>query len=379
MPKKPTLEIQDTLQKLGENLGFISVSEEKLPSHSAYECYAPTYDVVWYLELEKHGFDLCGLEKLFKNDPVLFNRIKKLPFAGFEIEGASTSSKNQVGNFVNLHGGDFLFGFEIVNNKEANGEADTYRRGLKIKNYFSDTAENRNMFFFDNTYLQKSLQAFKHDPRDNAIHPSNESLPGYHSFGGDKTAIPMYDKIKPLIAGTGFFVRQDTEHKPLAYTIYQAMLKETASAIDENNANAEYARFFLRQHYYKDPESPKISSARSAQYSFYIPRIDLMMGFTAPKGFTEWLRALADSIGNDYAHFPLLYALKRKLIDEIYIPLVAIEFEGSLNKHMNGGIYNMSRNAYAGVLVTDKPAAAHVEFLKKEFGIKNVTSYCAGE
>ena len=147
MPKKPTLEIQEALHKFGEKLGFVSVCEEKLPSRAAYDYYAPTYDVVWYLELEKHGFNLNKIEKFFQNDPVLFNRIKKLPFAGFEIEGASTSSKNQVGNFANLHGGDFLFGFEVVNNKEANGEADTYRRGLKIKNYFSNTAENRNMFF----------------------------------------------------------------------------------------------------------------------------------------------------------------------------------------------------------------------------------------
>jgi hypothetical protein len=371
MPKNATSRIQQDLRELGQKLGFVSVAEETLPWHAG-GAHSPVYDVVWYLDMEKH-FRLDGLEPLFANDGDLFARVKKLPFAGFEIEGASTSSKNQVGNFSNLYAGDFLFGFEIVNNIEANGENDTYRRGLKIKNYFTDTSENRNMFFLDNVELRRSLEKIKDRPCGKNLKEFKEDLRPRKPHGGDVTSIPMYEKIRPCIEETGLFVKQNYE--PWIYGIQHEMLQEAESAVDRGNGRAEYASFLLRQSYYKDPYSDRLSFARSAQYDFYIPKIDTVLGFSAPDGFTDWLAALADSVQSNYAHFPLLYALKRKLIRGIEIPLVAIEFEGSVNKHLSGGIYNMSRNAYAGILVTTQPADSRVEFLKKEIGIKNVTSY----
>ncbi|GHU99518.1 hypothetical protein FACS1894211_05060 [Clostridia bacterium] len=81
MPKITTREIQSLIYELGKELGFRSVKEERLHGR---ETYAPVYDVVWYLDMAKY-FKLDGLEKLFEKDTGLFERLKTLPFAGFEI------------------------------------------------------------------------------------------------------------------------------------------------------------------------------------------------------------------------------------------------------------------------------------------------------
>ena len=55
-----------------------------------------------------------------------------LPFAIFEIEGSTTSSKNQVGNVGNLLISPSYYHFMVVDNVGAGKENDTYRRGMKI-------------------------------------------------------------------------------------------------------------------------------------------------------------------------------------------------------------------------------------------------------
>lgn len=44
LPKQSTLEIQNKIKALGEQLGFISVIEERIHER---ETYAPIYDAVW--------------------------------------------------------------------------------------------------------------------------------------------------------------------------------------------------------------------------------------------------------------------------------------------------------------------------------------------
>ena len=90
MPKKETEHIQNRILKLGADLGFISVKEESLHGK---DHYAPEYDVVWYLDLKK-WYKLDGIGELLKNAPKeMFERIKRLPFAGFEIEGPTQPVK----------------------------------------------------------------------------------------------------------------------------------------------------------------------------------------------------------------------------------------------------------------------------------------------
>jgi len=364
MPKDETLAIQKNLVDLGKRMGFISVMEERLHKN---ECYAPVYDVVWYLDLDKL-FYLNGLEELFKNDPDLFNRIKKLPFAGFEIEGASTSSKNQISNFANLYSGNFLFNFVIVNNSQANGENDTYRRGVKISNYFTDNSGDRNLFFLDNEHLLKCMDAIS--CYDSAIDIVDSNSLQRMTFGGEKASIEMYEQIRQYIDHSGLMIFQN--YSTDTAKIKFEMLKE---ANGRNNKN-KFSNFFLRQAFYKDPYNHEEKISTSAKTSFYIPKLDVVLGFNAPLCFVSWLKILAEVLDNDFAHYPILYGFKRGIIDSLFISLISIEMEFSINKHLNGGIYNMSKNSYIGVLVTKEPSRSHTDFFKRELGIKNVTSYC---
>ena len=63
------------------------------------------------------------------------------------------------------------------------------------------------------------------------------------------------------------------------------------------------------------------------------------------------------------------------IIKELFVPLISIEIESSINKHLNGGIFNMSKNSYVGVLVTYEQAQKHVMYFRQELGLKNVISY----
>lgn len=365
MPKEVTCTIQNNLLEFGKKLGFIAVTEERVHQRSVY---APIYDVVWYLDLEKH-FNLSGLEELFVNDPKLFKRISKLPFAGFEIEGSSTTSKNQISNFANLYSGNFLFNFVVVNNCEANGENDTYRRGVKIKNYFAENSGDRNVFFLDNVHLLESMKNLKcYDAKIEAF--------GNHSgdrqtFGGEKVSVEMYEQIRQYLEDTGLTIAQN--YSPYLPKIQFAMLKEARCQSVQNG----FADFFLRQAFYREPLDQEAQRAMTATSSFYIPRLDVVLGFNAPKCFVEWLKTIAVALKNDCAHYPILYGLaNKKVIDKsLFIALISIEIESSINKHLNGGIYNMSKNSYAGILVTKESAKSHLEFFKGELGIKNITTY----
>jgi len=374
MPKSNTLQIQNNVQALGERLGFISKVEERLHGR---EHYAPIYDAVWYLNLEKL-YNLSGIQELFRNAPELFERIKLLPFAGFEIEGASTSSKNQIGNFANLYSGNFLYNFVVVNNNDANGENDTYRRGVKLKRYFSENSGDRNVFFLDLYHLKQSIEKLTIPVCNEKIHDYN-NLRERGTYGGETASIPLYNKIRPLLTSSGLSAFQN--YQPWLYEVKYQMAKEASGKDFEMDLQTGeyYKHFYTGQIFYRMPIDTKPVKVKNRAQSLYIPKLDICMGFTAPRGFTAWLTALANTIGfYGVANCPILYSLQRKLIKDLFVPYIGIEIEASINKHLSGGIYNMAKNTYVGVVVTKEPALKHVEFYTKELGIKNITAYCLG-
>lgn len=365
LPKQSTLEIQNKIKALGEQLGFISVIEERIHER---ETYAPIYDAVWYMDLTEY-FDLDSLKPLFKHNPKLLDRIKKLPFAGFEVEGASTSSKNQIGNFANLISGPFLYRFVIVNNSEANGENDTYRRGIKLNSYIQDSFGFSNAFFLDRAQLYESLASFT--PTDNSPRLSGMFDRQRGTYGGETSSVPLYNLITEFLAGTGLDIKQN--YQPDELNTKYALLKMcNASDLSEK------ALFYLHKIFYNEPQTYEIKKSKNAKNSVYIPRLDVVLGFYAPLGFQDWLLHLADALRNDCVHYPILYSLKY-ITNDLFIPLISIEIETSKSKHMNGGICNMSKYSYCGILVSADESRGHIEFLKKHLGIENVTSICKEE
>ena len=360
MPKSSTLQIQHMVRDLGEKLGFISAIEERIHCSDAY---APIYDAVWYLDLTKY-FDVDALNPVFKNNTEYIAHIKKLPIAGFEIEGASTSSKNQLGNFANLYSGHFLFNFVIVNNGAANGEDDTYRRGRKLYKYFYEELGAKETIFMDYTHLCESIKSLK--KVDTKIYANSDVSESRKICGGDTTSTAMFNSIFPYLKSSGFEIIQN--YSPIMPKVKFHEENVSLLGSDSKTANFKSGRYFR-----KEPGIYDWNTAKKPADMYYIPKLDTVLGFNLPNGFYEWLSSVSDALNYEAASFPILYGISKKIIEKIFVPLVGIEFENSINKHCNGGVINMSHYSYYGVLVGNESAESHIKFLKENMGINNVT------
>ena len=361
MPKDSTINIQYMVKELGEKLGFTAVMEERIHPNNIY---APIYDVVWYLELDKF-FNLEPLRQLFDNNTKLYETLKKVPFAGFEIEGSTTSSKNQISNFANLYSGNFLYNFVIVNNEAACNENDTYRRGVKINNYFKMMAGYRNLFFLDKKHLEDASDMCFFG--NNQLVFSNCSLGDRAGFGGESRSKTVFNQILANLSNTGLLVKQNWTPD------FGKILHKVNSKCSSND---DYTDFVLHKKFYNQPFDEHPSIAKNATASYYMPKLDIVLGFNVPESFKDWLKCLGTVLKEQYVDYPILFGLRENILKDLFVPLVSIEIETSINKHMNGGIFNMSKNSYIGVLITEEDANSHLQFFVKELGINNVVSYC---
>jgi len=366
MPKNSTLQIQNMVRELGEQLGFISVIEERMHDNNAY---APIYDAVWYLDLTKY-FDIDALMPIFINAPKFLLKLKKLPVAGFEIEGASTSSKNQLGNFANLYSGHFLYNFVIVNNGAANGENDTYRRGRKLYKYFYEEHGAKDTVFMDFTHFYESVKNLK--VLDTKIHKEIYISEKRKICGGDVTSDEMYNSLYPYLKKSGFEIKQN--YSPVMPKIKYHEENTSLNDSENKTANFKTGRFFR-----KEPTNYDWNIARKPSDMYYIPKLDTVLGFNLPSSFYGWLSALSLALNYENVSYPILYGVNKKIIEQIFVPIVGIEFENSINKHCNGGIVNLSHYSYYGILVGNESADSHIRFLKENMGINNVTYLALGE
>lgn len=364
LPKNQTLFIQETIYELGRKLGFISATEHiSLPSS---ECYAPKYDVVWYFDTEKY-YDIDALKPLFSDNPAMLDRIRKLPFAGFEIEGSTTSSKNQLSNFANLYCGDYLFNFVIVNNNAAVKENDTYRRGIKLHRYFTSMCGYRNMFFADWTHISRSIENLKVNKEDTFSFISEAGTTKRSAYGGEIASVEMYEKIIPHIKNSGMEIKQNYAPDKAQWEFW------LHQHVHENlESSSEIADFFLRQKTYLSPDFKQIRKTTKPADSYYVPKLDVVSGFNSPRSFIKWMRALANELNNDVVNYPMLFAILNGAIQDVFLPIISIEIEASINKHMNGGILNMAKNSFCGILVTRSDAKPHLEFFKNKLNCNNI-------
>lgn len=259
-----------------------------------------------------------------------------------------------------------MYRYVIVNNDEANGENDTYRRGIKLSSYIQESFGYSNTFFLDSAQIDDSLKNLK--KADSALHLNKPSNIERKTFGGETRSVPLYNTIAKYLEQTGLDIKQNyqPEELKIKYELLKLCSRENLS---------EEALFFLHNLYYNEPQTYEIKQSSNAKNSVYIPRLDVVLGFDAPEGFRQWMMRLADALKNDCVHYLIMYALKHKS-KELFIPLISIEIETSKNKHMNGGICNMSKYSYCGIWVSEEESQSHIEFLKRHLGIENVTSIC---
>jgi len=115
-----------------------------------------------------------------------------------------------------------------------------------------------------------------------------------------------------------------------------------------------------------------------AKDSLYIPKMDIEAGFNMPESFFSWINCLGKALKYDAVCYPVVFGISNNIVDSYFISLIGIEIENSVNKHLNGGICNMANYSYTGILSTTQDASGHIEFLRRELGINNVTYYICG-
>jgi hypothetical protein len=363
MSKSQTKEIQNLIKDLGEHLGFISKTEVTLVS--SYE-YSPIYDVVWYIDL-KNYFHLDILKKYI--DENVIENIKLLPIAVFEIEGSATSSKKQIGNAINLTFSNAFLKFLIVNNEQAIPEKDTYRRGLKIIRYYQNNIGYRNFIFLDWNHIKDSFNWLKISNQDKIItFNQNQNLIRKGS-GGESESIEAYKKIIDDLIKTKLELKQDYTPEMCKF----GFLAEDYIGKNINTENKE-VNFYLKKIGFKDPVKYEIYNLKRITDRYYLPKLDIVLGFNLPKSIIKWLTGLGRYISYDIINNPIIFYLNQARDSTLFVPLISFEIETSVSKHLNGGIVNMSKNSYIGVLISKKEAIRHIEFFKKQ-GLNNIYFY----
>lgn len=353
MVKQSTKAVQEQLVQLGAELGFYSLQEYTFKS--IINAYAPRYDVVWMLDVEVLKID--SLEHLQLIDG------KYLPFAAFELEGSTTSSKNQVGNVGNLQLSPCYYNFMVVNNAQAAKENDTYRRGMKIVRSLQRLNGERQLFFLDSSMLKK-IPAFT-KTTILQLRGGKDNLPRLKGSGGEKKSILVAEKLLPKLSLTNLEI--DYDRKPDYFKwIYHIDQKYQQIKVPVKS------KYLFKQSFTKSP-SPFIKcEVKSASDYYYIPKIDVAAGFTIKEGFVQFLHFLAQQMGEDVIHFPFLQYLLDTKEQTIYFPLLGIEIEISESKHALGGLINLANFQYVGWLVSPETMKPYVETYKHHLGMQNV-------
>ncbi|KRQ86217.1 hypothetical protein ABG79_01947 [Caloramator mitchellensis] len=362
MPKNKTLEIQEFLIELGEKLGLVAKKEVCLIKSSFY---SPIFDVVWFLDLSKY-YDFSSITDIIKNN-LYFDYLHLLPIAVFEIEGSSSSSKNQIGNMANLILSNSFLKFIVVNNEEAIPEKDTYRRAIKIKRYFEDFSGDSNVILLDWSQLKRSdkhLDSNKLMINYNRITDDNYIRKG---SGGETASIDIGYKILKLLYKTGLEIKQD-------YTPTRCIIKDCLDSYFGNKYNCDDMEFnfYLKKVGIKDPKEKVLYELKNIKNRRYLPKIDIVAGFNLPISVIEWLKNIAINLEYDIINNPLLFYIKQFDDENIFVPLISVEIETSVSKHLNGGLFNLWKNSYLGILVSTRESQAHLEFFRLN-GCNNVS------
>ena len=342
MSKATTVRIQDTIVLIGEKLGFRA---EKEFSFELQTPYAPRYDVVWLLDVSALKINHLPGIRLVQN--------KWLPFASFEIEGSTTSSKNQVGNVGNLLIAPSYYHFMVVDNAGAGKENDTYRRGMKIVRTMQELLGTQQLFFLDASMLHELPNFTK-----TMIATDSDIVERIKGSGGETVSLPIAKKILNQLASTNLTVGFDVI--PDYFKIQFATTKTK----------------LLSTKYTYSPITFEQKKITSDTHYYYKPKIDVSAGFSVSGGFVEFLHVVAERLHSDVVHFALLAYLKEKRIQEIYYPLLGVEIESGHSKHAIGGLMNASRFHQFGWIVRDEELLRAVETYQYYFGLRN-TSFIA--
>ena len=354
--KKTTSEVHKKISSIGRALGF-EVKEEYSFKYDKNE-YVPRHDVVWFI---KSDFKLNKIQESI-SDALYHDCLKEIPFATFEIEGSTTSSKNQIGNLVNLALSPSFFNFIIVDNEGAGKENDTFRRAIKIYNTYEKSVDIKNLFVLDWQHIkqidEKKYKKFK------LLTGNSDYSMTRTGAGGESVSKEIFNKLK----SNGFFPKDlihknnwEPESLSWLYSKFEEIKKyDTPEELD----------FLLLKRYVHNPKLPEIKKVKSMKDSFYIPKIDVVSGFYISKEVNKFFEDISFALGDLSHSFPFLSFIRNKN-EDLFFPLLGYEMESSDSKHMSGGIINVSKYCFIGFLVSNLDLTKNFSFHKTQLGIKN--------
>jgi len=354
MPKMETKIIQDYLLNLGKKLGFRAVAEFR---SSLFEDYCPIYDVVWFIKSEDHNLDI--LSRLIDKDKRYEAALNNIPIAAFEIEGSTTTSKNQMGNFLNLSLLNSYINFVVVNNDKASNEKDTYRRGVKICRTFMEFSGNNNFIFLDWEYLKNIDLSFL---KNKIIQPSNP-VPlkiGKRSKVGGENDSYLMDKTIQIMNMTNLSGYQNFTPQSLKWAYSSKQFLQEIETNDE-------LHYRLHKKYVSEPCENIVKTVNTIKDIYYLPKIDFALIWPVPEIFKCFLFSISQNLKEQFCYYPILNFLKLYPDEPLQFPIVGVEVESFVNKHL----FNMSRFCYIGILISKKEGRYNLNTLKS-LGLNNV-------
>ena len=370
MPKHTTLQIQDKLVKLGKTLGFDAQMEVALPVHKgtmAEKSYRPIYDVVWFYPSSTLTSELLSNLSTLIDQPL--DRAH-LPFALFEIEGSTTSSKNQVGNFINLYHTTAPLKCMITNNGEAGSENDTYRRGHKIVRSLAKQFGMRNLLFFDAEQLEATLDQ-GYSVTQFVTEGSGLSEKKGHGGEKAKTRAFLRSLLQPFV-GKMIIGEDDRLPESSLRLLGCDLYKESILGIEDQALKKKEtvlgASLGLMAKKY--PSSENLESTRSRP--LYIPKLDGELGFYLREGVIHWLQKLKLKLGYERGQYPLLHGLPTDPETQLFLSLVGIEIEESDSKHALGGLANLKMNSQVGLVIAPSNVEPKLRFMMESLGTSNI-------
>lgn len=348
MGKQTTNTLQKKLQHIGQLLGFESFIEYSFPNNDFQ--YKPRYDVIWLLDISTLKIPEPLNNQLINN--------KFLPLVAFEIEGSTTSSKNQLGNIGNLRLSPCHYNFLIVNNSEAGIENDTYRRAVKLLRTTQELMGNRSMFLLDSSMLN-DIDNFK--LMKTTIHFNENKFSRIKGSGGEKQSIEIAQKLLNKINKSNLQIELD--HSPSYHKFAYHNLKSKSL---DNYFTYNPITFEQKQ------------VTRLSQY-YYVPKVDITAGFFFKGGFVDFLKYCGMMLKTDIHNYPLFQYLNDFPSTEVYHPLLGIEIETKESKHALGSLINLNHYFQFGWLVSSKNMKDYIEFYQHNFGMRNVNFLDAKE
>ena len=93
----------------------------------------------------------------------------------------------------------------------------------------------------------------------------------------------------------------------------------------------------MKKRGFKNPSKNEIYTLKRINDRYYLPKLDVVLGFDLPKSIVKWIKGLSNYIGQDIVHNPIIFYLKHSKEKSLFVPLISIEIETLLVNTLTEG------------------------------------------